>query len=405
MSASVVFPTPAAGSIGWVWLDPRQYEAAEEARALLATPGARDELGLGGIRDRFADAMFPGTSTIQTRLRYALLVSDAYDRLIDRPGAELAREGRAEEIATIDRLLLGEADRGVIGARAGGTLVRLPSMSYWTLLREWRAERDFPSRSQWLALPPDKRRARPLLPTRSPPAPRASETFELSAEERRTLRGRLEVRPGPRTLFHNLVDGRATIRGTAAEEAELEHIRVPDLRNATILRHALAFSRLLWGASLAYNILLLRERIRWRDGGIGGTDAEGHEKDDKHLADRLGDWREWLEHDRAVDARLVLSPGFFDVVGAQGENATHFARDWALAAPGMTEPEHACRLVEGRERHVKPEVRQRFRTRRALARWGGASDIAAADYRWKTARQFLIDLGAEGLRPDAGSGE
>lgn len=27
----------------------------------------RDKLGLGGIRDTFADTLFPGTSTIQTR--------------------------------------------------------------------------------------------------------------------------------------------------------------------------------------------------------------------------------------------------------------------------------------------------------------------------------------------------
>ena len=35
---------------------------------------SRDELGLGSVRDSFADQLFPGTSTIQTRLRYTLFV-------------------------------------------------------------------------------------------------------------------------------------------------------------------------------------------------------------------------------------------------------------------------------------------------------------------------------------------
>ena len=35
---------------------------------------ARDELGLGVIRDAFVDRLFPGTSTIRTRARYFLFV-------------------------------------------------------------------------------------------------------------------------------------------------------------------------------------------------------------------------------------------------------------------------------------------------------------------------------------------
>ncbi len=38
----------------------------------------RDELGIGIIRDAFADYFFPGTSTIQTRARYMLFVPWIY---------------------------------------------------------------------------------------------------------------------------------------------------------------------------------------------------------------------------------------------------------------------------------------------------------------------------------------
>jgi len=38
----------------------------------------RDELGIGAVRDSFADQLFPGTSTIMTRARYFLLVPWTY---------------------------------------------------------------------------------------------------------------------------------------------------------------------------------------------------------------------------------------------------------------------------------------------------------------------------------------
>ena len=42
----------------------------EQIMALFQERESRDELGLGAIRDSIADHLFPGTSTIQTRLRY-----------------------------------------------------------------------------------------------------------------------------------------------------------------------------------------------------------------------------------------------------------------------------------------------------------------------------------------------
>ena len=58
------------------WLD---FSEAERRRALqiielLARHEPRDELGLGTIRDTFAEALFPGTSTVQRRARYFLFV-------------------------------------------------------------------------------------------------------------------------------------------------------------------------------------------------------------------------------------------------------------------------------------------------------------------------------------------
>ena len=59
--------------IGWVdFLKEDQNRVQDLIRSL--DEGAVDELGLGRIRDAFADYFFPGTSTVQTRAKYFLLV-------------------------------------------------------------------------------------------------------------------------------------------------------------------------------------------------------------------------------------------------------------------------------------------------------------------------------------------
>ena len=48
---------------------------------LFREKGTVDELGLGPIRDAFADRLFPGTSTLQSRTRYWLLIPWLYLQL------------------------------------------------------------------------------------------------------------------------------------------------------------------------------------------------------------------------------------------------------------------------------------------------------------------------------------
>ena len=58
------------------WLDMTASDRDRMRRALdlFKEVGTVDELGLGTIRDHLSDALFPGTSSIQTRLRYYLFV-------------------------------------------------------------------------------------------------------------------------------------------------------------------------------------------------------------------------------------------------------------------------------------------------------------------------------------------
>ena len=68
-------------SLTWIDHDAAARERSLRILALFQEKESRDELGLGGIRDAFADRLFPGTSTIQTRLRYMLFVPWIYRAL------------------------------------------------------------------------------------------------------------------------------------------------------------------------------------------------------------------------------------------------------------------------------------------------------------------------------------
>ena len=57
-------------SLAWIDHDSKARERTLRILSLFQEKGSRDELGLGSVRDSFADQFFPGTSTIQTRLRY-----------------------------------------------------------------------------------------------------------------------------------------------------------------------------------------------------------------------------------------------------------------------------------------------------------------------------------------------
>ena len=67
----------------FVWLDYSERERRKmlDVVDLFREHDTRDELGIGSVRDAFADMLFPGTSTIMTRARYFLLVPWTYQRL------------------------------------------------------------------------------------------------------------------------------------------------------------------------------------------------------------------------------------------------------------------------------------------------------------------------------------
>ncbi|MEI6155428.1 MAG: DUF6361 family protein, partial [Deltaproteobacteria bacterium] len=126
-------------TLTWIDHDPAARDRTLRILSLFQERESRDELGLGAIRDSFADTLFPGTSTIQTRLRYMLFVPWVYRELEKKrlsPPA-FAAKARQMEMALVEPLLETNDNAGVFGRIAGKTLKRLPSSVYWNGLGVW----------------------------------------------------------------------------------------------------------------------------------------------------------------------------------------------------------------------------------------------------------------------------
>lgn len=69
--------------LGWIDFSKEDRQKALDVINLLSEQGAVDELGIGIIRDAFANYFFPGTSTIQTRAKYFLIVPYVLREAVD----------------------------------------------------------------------------------------------------------------------------------------------------------------------------------------------------------------------------------------------------------------------------------------------------------------------------------
>ena len=69
--------------LGWIDFSKEDRQKALDVINLLSEQGAVDELGIGIIRDAFANYFFPGTSTIQNRAKYFLIVPYVLREAVD----------------------------------------------------------------------------------------------------------------------------------------------------------------------------------------------------------------------------------------------------------------------------------------------------------------------------------
>lgn len=121
--------------LGWIDFSREERNKVLNVIHLLDEPGAVDELGLGIIRDAFSDKFFPGTSTVQTRAKYFLIVpyilKEAGSGLYGSEINTILRRIDDEERKCRDILIKTSSD-GVIGSLVPNSWVlRTPSNIYW----------------------------------------------------------------------------------------------------------------------------------------------------------------------------------------------------------------------------------------------------------------------------------
>jgi Family of unknown function (DUF6361) len=379
------------------WLD---FSDAERKRALqivelLGQPETRDELGLGAIRDAFANALFPGMSTVQRRARYFLFVPwtfrEAEQRWAGRVDA--LERTRRKELQLIDPLLhAGETD-GVIGSSARANLRQVPSMIYWQGLARWGIRRVQGTREQWgravarshgTAVDDDGQTVNATaswwhasLPEPPSDWPEKA-SLTLRAEEADYLRERIREHCAG-TMLAALVERRAAW----AEVRFPWQLEAPELteRQRTLLAHAQRFSQRMHGAALLYNYELAKRR--------GDEESE---------TDYRAELEEWASAEVAADHTIApldeLWPLLGDLGSRHSPQTRRFVVDWATL---ITEPQRVSTdpglVARIQEREFEVKKRQaRLSFAAAEETWRGAAGAGQLEYRWNSTQRQLLDI-------------
>ena len=391
-------------ALTWLDLTATDRDRMRRLLDLFKEQGTVDEMGLGTLRDVLSDALFPGTSTIQTRLRYTLFIPWIYQRLERRRISrdQVAQGARKAEIALIAPLLASEDIDGVIGARSRGSLRRLPSSIYWTSLVRWGIF--MRSRSQgWYhthfspTLSKGRRNIErpddpgviwsrtPIWHPRLPSPPKSfgdHASFALTHDEAEFLQGRIAERCAKTLLAWLALEGSGEPGNTIWDDPD---VRRADDRIGATVELARRFSLHVEGMPLLYNLLLAEKRRQ-----------NGDEDRVEHYRQELVEWSNREANEAPFDA-----DGLWNFTVGRGMNPPapqrRFIMDWGTRIAGIShsgvvaDDTELRDLIAYRERQLKGR-RARLCNRARLLDWNGRVGVGRMDFRWFRVRQLLIDL-------------
>ena len=386
--------------LAWIDHDSAARERSLQIIGLFRERDSRDELGLGAIRDSFSDKLFPGTSTIQTRLRYMLIIPWTFKKLEAKRTSSRDIQARARrcELQLIRPLLESDDALGAFGAGAGQALKRLPSDVYWAGLGDWGIRRFSGSINNYFGsldqiyeirrqghVHGDDAIVDSNVLTWHPGLPEPPESFPwelsfaLTREEAEFLRDTIVTVAGESLLGWLVRENRPARIDRPWEHPDWARFPKPIKE---LLQHARLFSEVMRGAAILYNLMLAE------------IDDRG-ELIDEHRAG-ISDWAdaldgkmvsEWsLPNLREVvrNSRHTIRPGAYRFV----ENWTRFVRE---GPHEVVDNERARRLVRMREQTLK-KGRSRFVNAHAREQWSGYAGIRLMTFRWPIVRKFLEDL-------------
>ena len=136
--------------IGWVDFSRADREKILNVMHMLQEQGVLDEIGIGPLRDAFANYFFPGTSTIHTRAKYFIIVpyilqeavSGKYGDQVSTILQKIDAEEKQCGISLYQRCIKDggrPVGSGIIGARVlpGKWVSRTPVNIYWNGIRTY----------------------------------------------------------------------------------------------------------------------------------------------------------------------------------------------------------------------------------------------------------------------------
>ena len=394
-----------SATLTWLDLTASDRDRMRQVLDLFTEQGTVDEMGLGSLRDALSEALFPGTSTIQTRLRYVLFVPWIYRQLEARRTAasHVPTQLRKAELDLIGPLLENGRSKGVIGERARGSLARQPSSVYWTALVRWglflheRPQGWYHTHFTGLlhgrgaeetADDPGVIRSRqpnwhPRLPGPPPEFPYEA-SFDLTREEAAFLQGRLEDRCAGTLLAWLAREGSdAPSDGCFWDDGAAT--RAPADLGHTIER-ARRFSLHVEGMPLLYNLLL------------AGRRHSEHGGDEEPIEQYRQEIDEWAAKEAVEN---FYDPGELWTFAASCQVRVprmqrHFVEAWSTRlsdiGPAAIADDRGLRtLIESRERQLKGP-RARLHDPARLLDWSGRVGVGRMNFRWHRVRQMLLDL-------------
>lgn len=371
-------------ALGWVDFDPDDTEHARKILDIFASPEARDELGLGVIRDGFADLLFPGTSTIQTRLRYFVILPHLAVQAVQsaRRKQPLGEALRLVEQDFIRQCQASGQVNGLIGREAGVDVKRMPSSVYWNGLATWGIRRNGPE-NILLTL---ERMAAEERCWDMPPVDGPLAGFKLGSDEKQFLIDKVSAlrnRDGQTVLgwlFAHALPLSAQL-GAVKELPDLGALLTEAGAPANLV-HKVAcanhLSAVMHGAALLYNLLI----------------AE-HLHEDKSADNYRSALEEWKgRRGPQTDPAALLAPlADLETWRALNPRTQAFIEAWFSVAWGNPDTAAARDIIKQREIAVKGR-KSRLGRPRGSYEWSGASGNKRLDYRWITVQQFLSDLRA-----------
>lgn len=131
-------------SLGWIDYSKDERNKVIGVLDLLSESGTLDELGIAPVRDGFANLFFPGTTTIQTRAKYFLIIPYILKEL-ELSGETSPRRMQAalyEKERKCGEVLMKKhpSEDGIVGSSSlarGKWVKRQPSEIYWAGLKRY----------------------------------------------------------------------------------------------------------------------------------------------------------------------------------------------------------------------------------------------------------------------------